>query len=281
MLDVDIALHGRRFEASYFAVRDDRGELLAVGKAMIDVTARRQAEAARERLQAGDDRARRRGHRRRRRARDDRAVAAGAGRRHGRRADARPRARAAADDRRPRPLAASARSAGARHARPADAGHARRAHAGRAVFVPDEKALLERSRSWPARRTRARAPTRRCRCWPTAARWACSRSASGAASRFDADERALLNALAGQAAIALARAQLYEREHTVSQTLQASLLPARAAGRARARPRRAGWRPAPRASRSAATSTTRSRSPTAPGGSRSATSAARASTPRR
>ncbi len=42
---------------------------------------------------------------------------------------------------------------------------------------------------------------------------------------FDADERSLLHALAAQAAIALARAQLYEREHMVSQTLQASLLP--------------------------------------------------------
>ena len=51
LLDLDVALHGRRFEASYFAVRDDRGELLAVGKAMIDVTARRRAESARRRLQ--------------------------------------------------------------------------------------------------------------------------------------------------------------------------------------------------------------------------------------
>ena len=40
-----------RFEASYFPVRDDGGELLAVGAAVIDVTARRRAEAARERLQ--------------------------------------------------------------------------------------------------------------------------------------------------------------------------------------------------------------------------------------
>ncbi len=42
---------------------------------------------------------------------------------------------------------------------------------------------------------------------------------------FDRGERGLLHALAAQAAIALARAQLYEREHAVSQTLQASLLP--------------------------------------------------------
>jgi GAF domain-containing protein len=42
---------------------------------------------------------------------------------------------------------------------------------------------------------------------------------------FDEDERGLLLALASQSAVALARAQLYEREHTVAQTLQASLLP--------------------------------------------------------
>jgi len=42
---------------------------------------------------------------------------------------------------------------------------------------------------------------------------------------FDEDERALLLALASQSAVALARAQLYEREHSVAQTLQASLLP--------------------------------------------------------
>jgi serine phosphatase RsbU (regulator of sigma subunit) len=42
---------------------------------------------------------------------------------------------------------------------------------------------------------------------------------------LDSGERDLLEALAGQSAIALARAQLYEREHAVSQTLQASLLP--------------------------------------------------------
>jgi serine phosphatase RsbU (regulator of sigma subunit)/CHASE3 domain sensor protein len=42
---------------------------------------------------------------------------------------------------------------------------------------------------------------------------------------FDEDERALLLALASQSSVALARAQLYEREHSVAQTLQASLLP--------------------------------------------------------
>jgi len=43
--------------------------------------------------------------------------------------------------------------------------------------------------------------------------------------KFDQDERELLLALASQSAVALARAQLYEREHAVAQTLQASLLP--------------------------------------------------------
>jgi serine phosphatase RsbU (regulator of sigma subunit)/CHASE3 domain sensor protein len=43
--------------------------------------------------------------------------------------------------------------------------------------------------------------------------------------KFDEDERGLLLALASQSAVALARAQLYEREHAVAQTLQASLLP--------------------------------------------------------
>jgi serine phosphatase RsbU (regulator of sigma subunit)/PAS domain-containing protein len=42
---------------------------------------------------------------------------------------------------------------------------------------------------------------------------------------LDGDERDLIEAIAGQTAVALERAQLYEREHTVAQTLQASLLP--------------------------------------------------------
>ncbi len=42
---------------------------------------------------------------------------------------------------------------------------------------------------------------------------------------LDEGERGLLRALAAQSAVALARAQAYEREHTVARTLQASLLP--------------------------------------------------------
>ena len=151
------------------------------------------------------------------------------------------------------------------------------------MFISDEAALLELfpdagGHALPARgRLRGAAAARLRR-----ARSACSRSASARRVAFDADERGLLNALAAQAAIALARAELYEREHTVSQTLQASLLP-------RALPTVPGLDlggPAggrrPRASRSAATSTTRSRS-TTPGwlAWRSATSAARGPMPPR
>ena len=185
LLDVDIALHGRRFEASYFPVRDDRGELLAVGKAMIDVTARRRAESARERLQdatsalAGAVT-----------VADVAAVAVEQARRGARRRRAAvlllldaERERAA----RSSPTRASAdgrASAGGRsplaEPMPADRGRAHRAGRLR---------LRRGRRCWSAipgstaRRTRARARTRRCRWSPTGARSACSRSASRARSR--------------------------------------------------------------------------------------------------
>ena len=98
---------------------------------------------------------------------------------------------------------------------------------------------------------------------------------------FDAGERDLLEALATQSAVALARAQLYEREHAVAQTLQASLLP-------RALPRHPGPRPGRAAARRHARARRRRRLlrrvrdlRRRAGGWRSATSAARASTPRR
>ena len=99
------------------------------------------------------------------------------------------------------------------------------------------------------------------------------------ARRFDAGERDLLRALAGQGAVALARAQLYEREHTVAQTLQASLLPRACRGSTAST-----WRRLHAGANGIDVGgdfTTRSRSPAEPGGSRSATSAVRASTPRR
>ena len=183
MLDVDIALHGRQFEASYFAVRDDRGELLAVGKAMIDVTARRQAETARERLQAATtalagavtvaDVARVTIEQSRLALDADMAVVLSFDPErerlqmiddHGLSAEARDRWHAVTLDQ-PMPV------------------HARGADGWRACSCPTRRRCWSSSPSWPASRTRAPAPTRPCRCWPTAARRGSSRSASGAGSR--------------------------------------------------------------------------------------------------
>ena len=51
-LDIELAIENRILLVSYFPVRGEDGALLAIGAAVTDVTARRQAEAARERLQA-------------------------------------------------------------------------------------------------------------------------------------------------------------------------------------------------------------------------------------
>ncbi len=51
VLDRELAIDGRNFLASYFPVRDGGDDFLAVGAAVIDVTDRQRAEAARERLQ--------------------------------------------------------------------------------------------------------------------------------------------------------------------------------------------------------------------------------------
>jgi serine phosphatase RsbU (regulator of sigma subunit)/PAS domain-containing protein len=224
MLDVEIALHGRRFEASYFAVRDDRGELLAVGKSMIDVTARRQAEAARERLQAATtalagavtvgDVARVTIEQSRLALEADMAVVLSfdpdLGRLemiddHGLSEEARARWHGVTLDQ-PMPATRAARTQ-------------------EAVFVPDEKALLQifpelAGTPYPRAGSYAAVPL-----LAYGTPQGVLSVGFGRRVAFDDDQRALLNALAGQAAIALARAQLYEREHTVSQTLQASLLP--------------------------------------------------------
>ena len=165
-------------------VRDDRGELLAVGKAMSDVTARRRAEA-RARAPAGRDLgAGQRGHRRRRRRGGDRAGRARAGRRGRRPAAARRRALDAGDRHRPGPRrpARAARWGTLPLAERMPATDA--ARTARRVFISDEadaaRALSRpRGHAVPARRAR----TRRCRWSPTGARSACSRSASRARSR--------------------------------------------------------------------------------------------------
>ena len=221
-------------------VRDDRGELLAVGKAMIDVTARRHAESARRRLQDATSAlasavtvADVAGWRSSRRARG--------ARRRGCRAAARStpsRGQLEIISDRASPTARA--GAGARSRWRSRCPPPTPRAPPTAVFISDEATLLERYPGLAGRgRTRVRAPTRRCRSSRTGARSACSRSALPARSTFDTDERGLLNALAAQTAIAIARAQLYEREHTVAQTLQASLLPPRAAGDPGLGPRRA------------------------------------------
>ena len=99
------------------------------------------------------------------------------------------------------------------------------ARTGQAIFISDEATLLER---YPQL---AGTPYPRAGAYAALPLVAYGRTL-GVLSfgftrpvEFDDDERRLLSALAAQVAIALARAQLYEREHAVSQTLQASLLP--------------------------------------------------------
>ena len=224
LLDLDIALHGRRFEASYFAVRDDRGELLAVGKAMSDVTARREAEAARERLQAATaalaraltvaDVARV--------AIEQGKAALGAELAMLLTLDAE-RERLKLVDGEGLPEAAGTRwsTVALSERMPAT----RAALSGTSVFLSDEAALLEQfpdlaGAPYPRAGSHAAVPLVAYGRTLGVLSFGFTRSVA-----FDRGERGLLHALAAQAAIALARAQLYEREHAVSQTLQASLLP--------------------------------------------------------
>ena len=92
------------------------------------------------------------------------------------------------------------------------------------------------------------------------------------------EERVFLEALAGQCALAVERAEMYEKEHTAAVTLQRSLLPGRAAERA------AASRSTPGTCRGpptwAVTGTTCSGCPTGGWPSRSATSWARGCSPR-
>jgi serine phosphatase RsbU (regulator of sigma subunit)/PAS domain-containing protein len=224
MLEVDVALHGRRFEASYFPVRDDRGELLAVGKAMIDVTARRRAEEARERLQQATEALAG--------AVTVADVTAVAIEQTGSALDAAAAVLLLLDaDRGVLEIASDHNLDGTARSRwqtldlaePMPATEA--ARLGQAVFIGTETELLERFPNLEG------APYPRAGSYAALPLVAYGRTL-GVLSlgfirpvAFDPDERGLLIALAAQAAIAIARAQLYEREHAVSQTLQASLLP--------------------------------------------------------
>ena len=224
LLDLDVALHGRRFEASYFAVRDDRGELLAVGKAMIDVTARRHAESARRRLQDATSALAR--------AVTVADVAVVAVEQAGLALDASTAVLLTLDAERGRLqiITDNGLSGGARTrwgsvalSEPMPATDA--ARTAEAVFISDEASLLERYPGLagsPYPRTGAYAAL------PLVAYGRTLGVLSLGFTRpvaFDIDERGVLTAIAAQTAVAIARAELYEREHTVSQTLQASLLP--------------------------------------------------------
>jgi serine phosphatase RsbU (regulator of sigma subunit)/PAS domain-containing protein len=224
LLDLDVALHGRRFEASYFAVRDDRGELLAVGKSMIDVTARRRAESGRQRLQDATSALAS--------AVSVADVADVAGEQAALALDASTAVLLTLDAERERLriVTDNGLSGGARTrwgsvpmSEPMPATDAARRAEG--VFIPDEATLLER---YPALEGKPYPRAGAYAALPLVAYGRTLGVLSFGFTRslaFDADERGLLTALAAQTAIAMARAELYEREHTVSQTLQASLLP--------------------------------------------------------
>jgi serine phosphatase RsbU (regulator of sigma subunit)/PAS domain-containing protein len=224
LLDLDVALHGRRFEATYFAVRDDRGELLAVGKSMIDVTARRRAESARERLQDATSALAS--------AVSVADVAAAAVEQAALALDASTAVLLTLDAERERLRIVTGKglSDGAR-TRWASLPLSERmpgtdaARTAQSVFISDESALLER---YPGLAGTPSPSDGAYASLPLVAYGRTLGVLSFGFTRpvaFDSDERGLLTALAAQTAIALARAELYEREHIVSQTLQASLLP--------------------------------------------------------
>jgi PAS domain S-box-containing protein len=222
VLDTDIEVAAHRLQASYFPVRGERGELIAVGVAASDVTERRTAEAARERLQAA-------------------IVALGTAVGLDEVAEAVAEQAAGA-------LGASyavllllepdgaALSVAAEVGLPesrverlpvsAQTPAALALRSGRPVFLGDEAERRERWAAFAA--TREPDAGEALAALPLLA----SDDALGVLAvgfprpmAFDEAERDLLEALAAQSAQAVARARLYEREHTVARTLQASLLP--------------------------------------------------------
>jgi PAS domain S-box-containing protein len=219
VLDRDLVRDGRTFLTSYFPVRGEGGQLAAVGVAVTDVTARRRAEVARERLQAAtaalaaamtvDDVAHA--------AVEEAGAALEPARATLTLVDGdllrNVEARALPPDElaRWRTIALSARLPSAEAARTREA-----------VFALDAAEVGAR---WPEL---AGSVHHAYAALPLIASGRVLGVLALSFSRpmaFDAGERALLDALAAQCAVALNRAQLYEREHTVSRTLQASLLP--------------------------------------------------------
>lgn len=220
VLNLEVAVDGRRFEASYFPVRAGSDDPVAVGAAVQDVEARRRAEEARERLQH---------------------------------ATAELAATVTVDDVGRATVAEARRALGAanaavmmvegeqlellRHRGLSDADEQRWATVPLHVRVPvTEGVTLRRPvyagdrsdvvRRWPRIEDEAPDALAILPLTDYSGRvMAVLALAFDRPMRFDPGERALLESMATQCAVALARAQLYEREHTVAQTLQASLLP--------------------------------------------------------
>jgi serine phosphatase RsbU (regulator of sigma subunit) len=217
VLNAEIVVHGRRCEASFFGIRAGEDDPVAVGMAVTDIEGRRRAEDARERLQhatatlaatvtvtdvaeAAVAEARdtfdsdgaalmlRRGD-----WLQPVAIGGLTPEKHGRLAQVAVSAR--------RPVAVAVRT-------------------GRPVYVRSPAEMAERFPQLSDVPALAALPL------------VTTGEPIGALlidftrpRALDAGERALLSALATQCAIALNRAQLFERERDISQTLQASLLP--------------------------------------------------------
>lgn len=220
VLNVEVAVDGRRFEASYFPVRAGGDDPVAVGAAVSDVEARRRAEEARERLQH---------------------------------ATAELAATVTVDDVGRATVAEARRALGAanaavmlvqgeqlvllRHRGLSESDEQRWASvplrapvpvtesvaAGKPVYSSGREEIVRR---WPQLEAEAPEALAVLPLTDYSGRvMAMLGLAFDRPMRFDPGERALLESLAAQCAVALARAQLYEREHMVAQTLQASLLP--------------------------------------------------------
>ena len=223
VLDRELEIEGRTFLASYFPVRDGGDDFLAVGAAVVDVTERMRAEAARERLQAATA-----------------SLAAAVNLGDAARATVIEAGRALSTtsatlmlidqgslilvEERGLPLETRAEWSAVSLSAPIPAAECVRV--GHAIYVTDEADLTRR---WPVLEGLRRSEGSRSF---AALPLIVSGRPLGALAlsfsqtlAFDVGERDLLEALATQSAIALARAQLYEREHAVAQTLQASLLP--------------------------------------------------------
>jgi serine phosphatase RsbU (regulator of sigma subunit)/CHASE3 domain sensor protein len=222
VLDLEVDVRGRTLIVDCFPVHGENGALLAIGIATSDVTARRRAESARERLQSATAALAA--------ASSVEEVAAATATEATRSLDTTTAAVHVLDNggdllRHVGGLSGDRLERWAAIPMSADLPLTAVVRSGEPRFIDDVDALLGRA---PGLSNAVSADSRSFAVLPLVA----SGRALGALSitftrpmAFDDDERALLLALASQSAVALARAQLYEREHAVAQTLQASLLP--------------------------------------------------------